>query len=99
MLFNMSNKTIQKITSFWGSCKHFEFGKHKKCPLIQQSANSGSRPKFGLQRLRAWVAKVLNVQPTNRYSTLNLGELGHFEGRPQQQFQGCRTPYFQRWLN
>ena len=34
MLFNMSNKTIQKITSFWGSCKHFEFGKHKKCPLI-----------------------------------------------------------------
>ena len=67
--------------------------------LNQRSANSGSRPKFGSQRLRAWVAKVLNVQPTNRYSTLNLGELGHFEGRPQQQFQGCRTPYFQCWLN
>ena len=67
--------------------------------LSQRSANSGSRPKFGSQRLRAWVAKVLNVQPTNRYSTLNLGELDHFEGRPQQQFQGCRTPYFQRWLN
>ena len=32
--FDISNETIQEITSSWGSCKHFEFGKHKKCPLI-----------------------------------------------------------------
>ena len=34
MPFDISNETIQEITSSWGSCKHFEFGKHKKCPLI-----------------------------------------------------------------
>ena len=34
MPFDILNETIQKITSYWGSCKHFEFGKHKKCALI-----------------------------------------------------------------
>ena len=35
MPFDISNETIQGITSSWVSCKHFDFGKHKKCPLIQ----------------------------------------------------------------
>ena len=34
MPFDISNETIKEITSSWGNCKHFEFGKCKKCPLI-----------------------------------------------------------------
>ena len=38
--------------------------RHHLGSIKQRSANGGSRPKFGSRRLQAWVAKVLNVQPT-----------------------------------
>ena len=34
MSFDISNENIQEIANNWGSGKHYEFGKHKKCPII-----------------------------------------------------------------
>ena len=34
MPFDVSNENIQEIANNWGSVKHYEFGKHKKCPII-----------------------------------------------------------------
>ena len=34
MPFNVNAEVLKAITKDWGNPKHFEFGKHKKCPLI-----------------------------------------------------------------
>ena len=34
MLFNINIKHFKTITKTWGIIKHFELGKHKKCPII-----------------------------------------------------------------
>ena len=34
MPFDITNDVILEVTKSWGNCKHQEFGKHKKCPLI-----------------------------------------------------------------
>ena len=34
MPFDISTETIKKISKSWGTLKHFEFGKHKKCLMI-----------------------------------------------------------------
>ena len=34
MPFDVTNDAIERLTINWGTLKHFEFGKHKKCPSI-----------------------------------------------------------------
>ena len=34
MPFDISNEDIQEMANNWGNVKHYEFGKHKKCPII-----------------------------------------------------------------
>ena len=34
MPFDITDETIKNLTLNWGELKHFEFGKHKKCPSI-----------------------------------------------------------------
>ena len=34
MPFDVNAEVLKAITKDWGNLKHFEFGKHKKCPLI-----------------------------------------------------------------
>ena len=34
MPFDVTNDAIKKLTINWSTLKHFEFGKHKKCPAI-----------------------------------------------------------------
>ena len=34
MPFDVTSDAIKKLTINWGTLKHFEFGKHKKCPSI-----------------------------------------------------------------
>ena len=34
MTFDVTSDTIKTLTINWGTLKHFEFGKHKKCPSI-----------------------------------------------------------------
>ena len=35
MPFDITSETLKEITQTWGDLKFFEFGRHKKCPLIR----------------------------------------------------------------